>query len=140
MATRKVYPTSYVLENADDKDETNERSASRVGKSLDEDHESDEEAAGIATRVHRKRVEAGPQTANAKEFFLKRLVIALIILVILLVVIVVSLVIALVKSKCKESEPETGTDNQQGKCQVNIRLHAKVTFQLLFNSCRHKLA
>lgn len=129
MATRKVYPTSYVLENADDKDETNERSASRVGKSLDED-ESDEEAAGIAT--HRKRVEAGLQTANAKEFFLKRLVIALIILV--------PLVIALVKSKCKESEPETGTVNQQGKCQVNIRLHAKVTFQLLFNSCRHKLA
>ena len=92
MATRKVYPTSYVLENVDDKDETNERSASRVGKSLDED-ESDEEAAGIATRAHRKRVEAGLQTANAKEFFLKRLVIALIILVILLVVIVVSLVI-----------------------------------------------
>ena len=139
MANRKVYPTSYVLENADDKDETNERSASRVGKSLDED-ESDEEAAGIATRAHRKRVEAGLQTANAKEFFLKRLVIALILLVILLVVVVVSLVIALVKSKCKESEPETGTDNQQGKCQVNIRLHAKVTFQLLFNSCRHKLA
>lgn len=139
MATRKVYPTSYVLENVDDKDETNERSASRVGKSLDED-ESDEEAAGIATRAHRKRVEAGLQTANAKEFFLKRLVIALIILVILLVVIVVSLVIALVKSKCKESEAETGTHNQQGKCQVNIGLHAKVTFQLLFNSCRHKLA
>ena len=139
MATRKVYPTSYVLENADDKDETNERSASRVGKSLDED-EPDEEAASIATRAHRKRVEAGLQTANAKEFFLKRLVIALIILVILLLVVVVSLVIALVKSKCKESEPETGTDNQQGKCQVNIRLHAKVTFQLLFNSCRHKLA
>ena len=115
-----------MLENADDKDETNERSASRVGKSLDED-ESDEEAAGIATRAHRKRVEAGLQTANAKEFFLKRLVIALIILVILLVVVVVSLVIALVKSKCKESEPETGTDNQQGKCQVNIRLHTKVT-------------
>jgi len=137
MATRKVYPTSYVLENMDDKDETNERSASRVVKSLDED-ESDEEAAGIAT--HRKRVAAGLQTASAKEFFLKRLVIALIILVILLVVIVVSLVIALVKSKCKESEPETGTDNQQGKCQVNIGLHAKVTFQLLFNSCRHKLA
>ena len=131
MATRKVYPTSYVLENVDDKDETNERSASRVGKSLDED-ESDEEAAGIATRAHRKRVEAGLQTANAKEFFLKRLVIALIILV--------PLVIALVKSKCKESEVETGTDNQQGKCQVNIGLHAKVTFQLLFNSCRHKLA
>ena len=83
MATRKVYPTSYVLENADDKDETNERSASRVGKSLDED-ESDEEAAGIATRAHRKRVEAGLKTASAKEFFLKRLVIALIILVILL--------------------------------------------------------
>lgn len=139
MATRKVYPTSYVLENADDKDATNERSASRVGKSLDED-ESDEEAAGIATRAHRKRVEARLQTASAKEFFLKRLVIALILLVILLVVIVVSLVIALVKSKCKESEPETGTDNQQGKCQVNIRLHAKVTLQLLFNSCRHKLA
>ena len=125
MATRKVYPTSYVLENADDKDETNERSASRVGKSLDED-EPDEEAS-IATRAHRKRVEAGIQTANAKEFFLKRLVIALILLVILLVVVVVSLVIALVKSKCKESEPETGTDNQQGKCQVNIRLHANVT-------------
>ena len=140
MATRKVYPTSYVLENVDDKHETNERSASRVGKSLDED-KSDEEAAGIATRAHRKRVEAGLQTANAKrELFLKRLVIALIILVILLVVIVVSLVIALAKSKCKESEPETGTDNQQGKCQVNIRLHAKVTLQLLFNSCRHKLA
>ena len=115
-----------MLENADDKDETNERSASRVGKSLDED-ESDEEAAGIATRAHRKRVEAGLKTASAKEFFLKRLVIALIILVILLVVVVVSLVIALVKSKCKESEPETGTDNQQGKCQVNIRLHTKVT-------------
>ena len=126
MATRKVYPTSYVLENADDKDETNERSASRVGKSLDED-EPDEEAASIATRAHRKRVEAGLQTANAKEFFLKRLVIALILLVILLVVVVVSLVIALVKSKCNESEPETGTDNQQGKCQVNIRLHANVT-------------
>lgn len=125
MATRKVYPTSYVLENADDKDETNERSASRVGKSLDED-EPDEEAS-IATRAHRKRVEAGLQTANAKEFFLKRLVIALILLVILLVIVVVSLVIALVKSKCKESEPETGTDNQQGKCQVNIRLHANVT-------------
>ena len=125
MANRKVYPTSYVLENADDKDETNERSASRVGKSLDED-EPDEEAS-IATRAHRKRVEAGIQTANAKEFFLKRLVIALILLVILLVVVVVSLVIALVKSKCKESEPETGTDNQQGKCQVNIRLHANVT-------------
>ena len=126
MATRKVYPTSYVLENADDKDETNERSASRVGKSLDED-EPDEEAASIATRAHRKRVEAGLQTANAKEFFLKRLVIALILLVILLVVVVVSLVIALVKFKCNESEPETGTDNQQGKCQVNIRLHANVT-------------
>ena len=125
MANRKVYPTSYVLENADDKDETNERSASRVGKSLDED-EPDEEAS-IATRAHRKRVEAGIQTANAKEFFLKRLVIALILLVILLVVVVVSLVIALVKSKCKESEPETGTDNQQGKCQVNIRLNANVT-------------
>ena len=125
MATRKVYPTSYVLENADDKNETNERSASRVGKSLDED-ESDEEAAGIATRAHRKRVEAGLQTANAKEFFLKRLVIALITLV--------PLVIALVKSKCKESEAETGTDNQQGKCQVNIRLHAKVfILQLFFN-------
>ena len=40
MATRKVYPTSYVLENAYDKEdeelqtEANERSSSRVGKSL----------------------------------------------------------------------------------------------------------
>ena len=122
MATRKIYPTSYVLENAYDKEdeelqtEANERSSSRVGKSLAYD-ESDEETAGIAT--HRKRVEAGLQTANAKEFFLKRLVIALIILV--------PLVIALIKFKCKESEAETGTDNQQGKCQVNIRLHTKVT-------------
>ena len=117
MATRKVYPTSYVLENTDDKEgeelqtETKERSTSRVGKSLAED-ESDEGAAGIAQ--HGKRVEAGPQTANAKEFFLKRLVIALMILVILLLVIVVSLVIVLGKSKCKESE-ETETDNQRGK-------------------------
>ena len=40
MATRKVYPTSYVLENAYDKEdeelqtEANERSSSRVGKIL----------------------------------------------------------------------------------------------------------
>ena len=129
MATRKIYPTSYVLKNTYDKEgdelqtEANERSSSRVGKSLAQD-ESDEETAGIAT--HRKRVEAGLQTANAKEFFLKRLVIALIILV--------PLVIALIKSKCKESEAETGTDNQQGKCQVNIGLHAKVfILQIFFN-------
>ena len=137
MATRKVYPTSYELENTYDykegeelQTETNEMSASRLGKSLAED-ESDEAAASIA--AHRKRIAAGLQPASAKEFFLKRLVIALIILAFLLVVIVVSLVIALVSSKCKESEAETGNDNQQGKCQVNIGLHAKVfTLQLFF--------
>ena len=62
------------------------------------------------SRHTERELKLGFKLPMQKNSFFKRLVIALIILV--------PLVIALIKSKCKESEAETGTDNQQGKCRL----------------------
>ena len=116
---KKVHPRKYILDKIEPKDneelekERNEiRSAFGVDSIVEE--KSDEKSTSVLT--HRKSwVAVGHKTtANTKEVFLRRLVIALITLVFLLVVTNVALVVIFVKSKCKESE-ETGTVSHQGK-------------------------
>ena len=119
MDNKKVHPRKYILDKIELKDneelqkERNEiRSAFGVDSIVEE--KSDENSTSVLT--HRKSwVAVGHKTtANTKEVFLRRLVIALITLVFLLVVTNVALVVIFVKTKCKESE-ETGTVNHRGK-------------------------
>lgn len=119
MDNRKVHPRKYILDKIELKDneelqkERNEiRSAFGVDSIVEE--KSDERSTSVLT--HRKSwVAVGHKTtANTKEVFLRRLVIALITLVFLLVVTNVALVVIFVKTKCKESE-ETGTVSHRGK-------------------------
>lgn len=119
MDNKKVHPRKYILDKIELKDneelqkERNEiRSAFGVDSIVEE--KSDERSTSVLT--HRKSwVAAGHKTtANTKEVFLRRLVIALITLVFLLVVTNVALVVIFVKTKCKESE-ETGTVSHRGK-------------------------
>ena len=119
MDNRKVHPRKYILDKIELKDneelqkERNEiRSAFGVDSIVEE--KSDEKSTSVLT--HRKSwVAVGHKTtANTKEVFLRRLVIALITLVFLLVVTNVVLVVIFVKTKCKESE-ETETVSHQGK-------------------------
>ena len=116
---KKVHPRKYILDKIELKDneelqkERNEiRSAFGVDSIVEE--KSDERSTSVLT--HRKSwVAVGHKTtANTKEVFLRRLVIALITLVFLLVVTNVALVVIFVKTKCKESE-ETGTVSHRGK-------------------------
>lgn len=116
---KKVHPRKYILDKIELKDneelqkERNEiRSAFGVDSIVEE--KSDEKSTSVLT--HRKSwVAVGHKTtANTKEIFLRRLVIALITLVFLLVVTNVALVVIFVQTKCKESE-ETGTISHQGK-------------------------
>ena len=119
MDNNKVHPRKYILDKIELKDneelqkERNEiRSAFGVDSIVEE--KSDERSTSVLT--HRKSwVAVGHKTtANTKEVFLRRLVIALITLVFLLVVTNVALVVIFVKTKCKESE-ETGTVSHRGK-------------------------
>ena len=119
MDNKKVHPRKYILDKIELKDneelqkERNEiRSAFGVDSIVEE--KSGEKSTSVLT--HRKSwVAVGHKTtANTKEVFLRRLVIALITLVFLLVVTNVALVVIFVKTKCKESE-ETGTVSHQGK-------------------------
>lgn len=119
MDNKKVHPRKYILDKIELKDneelqkERNEiRSAFGVDSIVEE--KSDERSTSVST--HRKSwVAVGHKTtANTKEVFLRRLVIALITLVFLLVVTNVALVVIFVKTKCKESE-ETGTVSHRGK-------------------------
>lgn len=119
MDNKKVHPRKYILDKIELKDneelqkERNEiRSAFGVDSIVEE--KSDENSTSVLT--HRKSwVAVGHKTtANTKEVFLRRLVIALITLVFLLVVTNVALVVIFVKTKCKESE-ETGTVSHRGK-------------------------
>ena len=119
MDNNKVHPRKYILDKIELKDneelqkERNEiRSAFGVDSIVEE--KSDKNSTSVLT--HRKSwVAVGHKTtANTKEVFLRRLVIALITLVFLLVVTNVALVVIFVKTKCKESE-ETGTVSHQGK-------------------------
>ena len=119
MDNRKVHPRKYILDKIELKDneelqkERNEiRSAFGVDSIVEE--KSDENSTSVLT--HRKSwVAVGHKTtANTKEVFLRRLVIALITLVFLLVVTNVALVVIFVKTKYKESE-ETGTVSHRGK-------------------------
>ena len=119
MDNKKVHPRKYILDKIELKDneelqkERNEiRSAFGVDSIVEE--KSDERSTSVLT--HRKSwVAVGHKTtANTKEVFIRRLVIALITLVFLLVVTNVVLVVIFVKTKCKESE-ETETVSHQGK-------------------------
>ena len=119
MDNKKVHPRKYILDKIELKDneelekERNEiRSAFGVDSIVEE--KSDEKSTSVLT--HRKScVAVGHKTtANTKEVFIRRLVIALITLVFLLVVTNVVLVVIFVKTKCKESE-ETETVSHQGK-------------------------
>ena len=119
MDTKKVHPRKYILDkielkvNEETEKERNEiRSAFGVDSIVEE--KSDEKSTSILT--HRKSwVAVGHKTtANTKEVFLRRLVIALVTLVFLLVVTNVALLVIFVKTKFKESE-ETGTFSHQGK-------------------------
>ena len=119
MDNKKVHPRKYILDKIELKDneelekERNEiRSAFGVDNIVEE--KSDEKSSSVLT--HRKSwVAVGHKTtANTKEVFLRRLVIALITLVFLVVVTNVALVVIFVKTKCKESE-QTGTVSYQGK-------------------------
>ena len=119
MDNKKVHPRKYILDKIELKDneelqkERNEmRSAFGVDSIVEE--KSGEKSTSVLT--HRKSwVAVGHKTtANTKEVFIRRLVIALITLVFLLVVTNVVLVVIFVKTKCKESE-ETETVSHQGK-------------------------
>ena len=119
MDNKKVHPRKYILDKIELKDneelqkERNEiRSAFGVDSIVEE--KSDENSTSVLTHTKSWVAVGHKTTANTKEVFLRRLVIALITLVFLLVVTNVALVVIFVKTKYKESE-ETGTVSHRGK-------------------------
>ena len=115
----KVHPRKYILDKIELKDnEELEKERKEIRSAFGVDSIVEEKSGEKSTSVltHRKSwVAVGHKTtANTKEVFIRRLVIALITLVFLLVVTNVALVVIFVKTKCKESE-ETRTVSHQGK-------------------------